>query len=109
MRANGWRYAPFGVLVGGMRQRHFDGIRLEPNKLPKNAHCEASHYDSPGALWRGRVHAALGFAVLLQIVTVILLSSIKKMESTQASCLGQFHAYQIMSNMQATSIVAKNK
>jgi len=34
---NGWRYAPSGVLVGGARQRHFDGTNFEPHKLPENA------------------------------------------------------------------------
>ena len=36
---NGSRYAPSGVLVGGTRQRHFDGIIFKQSKLPKNAHA----------------------------------------------------------------------
>jgi hypothetical protein len=43
--ANGWRYP----LVGGTRQRHFDGTRLEPRKLPENAQIPTS-----------QVHASLG-------------------------------------------------
>jgi hypothetical protein len=31
--ANGWRYP----LVGGTRQRNFDGINFKPQKLPENA------------------------------------------------------------------------
>jgi len=42
---NGWRYP----LVGGRRQRHFDGTSLEPQKLPENAQTPTS-----------RVHAVLG-------------------------------------------------
>ena len=32
-RPDGWRYP----LVGGTRQRHFDGTRSKPRKLPENA------------------------------------------------------------------------
>jgi len=32
-RANGWRYP----LVGGTRQRHFDGTTFKPRKLLENA------------------------------------------------------------------------
>jgi len=46
-RANGWRYP----LVGGMRQRHFDGINFKPRKLLENAQTPTS-----------RVHAVLGTA-----------------------------------------------
>jgi hypothetical protein len=35
---NGWRYP----LVGGTRQRHFDGTNFKPRKLPKNAQTSAS-------------------------------------------------------------------
>jgi len=42
---NGWRYP----LVGGTRQRHFDGTNLKPRKLPENAQTPTS-----------RVHAVLG-------------------------------------------------
>jgi len=42
---NGWRYP----LVGGTRQRHFDGTSLKPHKLPENAQTPTS-----------RVHAVLG-------------------------------------------------
>src|SRR6266508_6795128 len=44
-RANGLRYP----LVGGTRQRHFDGIQLEAKKLLENAQTPTS-----------RVHAVLG-------------------------------------------------
>ena len=40
---------PFGVLVGGTRERHFAGTRLEPRKLLENAQTPTS-----------RVHALLG-------------------------------------------------
>jgi hypothetical protein len=49
--------------------------------------------------------ALSGFAVLLQLVTAILLSSIKKMESIHASCLGHFHAYQTTSKANTTCAV----
>src|SRR5688572_30936894 len=42
---NGWRYP----LVGGTRQRLFDGTNLKPRKLPENAQTPTS-----------RVHALLG-------------------------------------------------
>jgi hypothetical protein len=42
---NGWRYP----LVGGTRQRRFDGINFKPHKLPENAATPTS-----------RVHAVLG-------------------------------------------------
>jgi len=42
---NGWRYP----LVGGMRQRRFDGINFKPRKLLENAQTPTS-----------RVHAVLG-------------------------------------------------
>jgi hypothetical protein len=42
---NGWRY----LLVGGTRQRRFDGTSLKPTKLPENAATPTS-----------RVHALLG-------------------------------------------------
>ena len=41
---NGWRYP----LVGGTRQRHFDGTYSKPQKLPENAQTPTS-----------RVHAVL--------------------------------------------------
>jgi hypothetical protein len=49
---NGSRYAPSGVLVGGTRQRRFDGTNLKPRKLLENAHAakRQSHHYSPGAL-----------------------------------------------------------
>jgi len=45
MPPNGWRYP----LVGGTRERQFDGTKLEPRKLPENAQTPTS-----------RVHAVLG-------------------------------------------------
>jgi hypothetical protein len=42
---NGLRYR----LVGGTRQRHFDGTNFKPHKLPENAQTPTS-----------RVHAVLG-------------------------------------------------
>ena len=42
---NGLRYP----LVGGTRQRHFDGTSFKPRKLPENAQTPTS-----------RVHAVLG-------------------------------------------------
>jgi hypothetical protein len=42
---NGWRYP----LVGGTRQRHFDGTNFKPHKVPENAQTPTS-----------RVHALLG-------------------------------------------------
>jgi len=50
--------APNGVrypLVGGTRQRDFDGINLKPHKLPKNVATPTS-----------RVHAVLGGVILEQ-------------------------------------------
>jgi len=47
---NGERYP----LVGGTRQRHFDGINLKPRKLPENAQTPTS-----------RVHAVLGGVSLM--------------------------------------------
>jgi len=46
---NGWRYP----LVGGTRERHFDGANVKPRKLPENAQTPTS-----------RVHAVLGVFVL---------------------------------------------
>src|SRR6185436_19659682 len=31
---NGLRYAPSGALVGGAKQRHFDGTNSKPRRLP---------------------------------------------------------------------------
>ena len=47
---NGERYP----LVGGTRQRHFDGTNLKPRKLLKNAQTPTS-----------RVHAVLGSVLSL--------------------------------------------
>ena len=44
-QANGWRYP----LVGGTRQRHFNGTNFKPHKLLENAQSPTS-----------RVHAVLG-------------------------------------------------
>ena len=51
MRSNGWRYP----LVGGTRERHFDGTSFKPRKLPENAPTPTS-----------RVHALLGGNVLVR-------------------------------------------
>jgi len=48
---NGWRYP----LVGGMRQRYFDGTNFKPNKRLENAQTPTS-----------RVHAVLGGDWILQ-------------------------------------------
>jgi hypothetical protein len=45
LQPNGWRYP----LVGGMRQRGFDGANFKPRKLPEDAQTPTS-----------RVHALLG-------------------------------------------------
>jgi len=46
---------PCGVLVGGTRERHYDGTSPKPRKLPENAHAakQQSHHYSPGVLYRG--------------------------------------------------------
>src|SRR5215216_297281 len=43
---------PCGVLVGGVRERHFHGTNFKPRKLLENAHAakRQSHRDSPDAL-----------------------------------------------------------
>ena len=48
--SNGLRYP----LVGGTRQRHFDGTSFKPQKLPENAQTPTS-----------RVHAVLGTVAFL--------------------------------------------
>jgi len=55
---NGLRYP----LVGGTRQRHFDGINLKPCKVLENAQTPAS-----------RVHAVLGgnFSEIIFIAIVL--------------------------------------
>ena len=54
--SNGWRYP----LVGGTRQRHFDGTNLKPHKLPENAQTPTS-----------RVHAVLGVVLAFNELRVI--------------------------------------
>jgi hypothetical protein len=54
MKPNGERYP----LVGGTRQRHFDGTNLKPRKVPENAPTPTS-----------RVHALLGGFSLLCSIT----------------------------------------
>jgi hypothetical protein len=51
---NGLRYP----LVGGTRQRHFDGANSKPRKLPENAQTPTS-----------RVHAVLGAWQLMDMAT----------------------------------------
>jgi len=51
---NGWRYP----LVGGTRQRHFDGISFKPRKLPENAATPTT--PAPAHFAGVRVHAVLG-------------------------------------------------
>jgi len=53
MQPNGLRYP----LVGGTRQRHFDGTNLEPRKLLENAQTPTS-----------RVHAVLGSVDPVEII-----------------------------------------
>jgi len=38
-----WRYP----LVGGTRQRHFDGTNFKPRKLPENAHAAKQQSHQP--------------------------------------------------------------
>jgi hypothetical protein len=56
--ANGLRYAPSGVLVGGTRQRYFDGTHFKPRKLPENAQTPTTM--APTHFVGDRVHAVLG-------------------------------------------------
>ena len=51
---NGLRYP----LVGGTRQRHFDGTRLKPRKLLENAQTPTTL--APAYVAGVRVHAVLG-------------------------------------------------
>ena len=63
--------APNGVrypLVGGTRQRCFDGTNFEPRKLPENAQTPIS-----------RVHALLGGFV--QVATLFSLASVSHQTS----------------------------
>lgn len=55
--ANGWRYP----LVGGTRQRHFDGTILKLRKLLRNAQTPTS-----------RVHAVLGGSAFVCITHTLL-------------------------------------
>jgi len=52
-RANGLRYR----LVGGRRERHFDGIRSKLRKLPENAQTPTTM--APAYFAGDRVHAVL--------------------------------------------------
>ena len=61
--SNGLRYP----LVGGVRERHFAGTNLKPNKLLKNAQTPTS-----------RVHAVLGaFSVLKPVFSTLVFGSNK--------------------------------
>jgi hypothetical protein len=84
-KPNGWRYAPSGVLVGGMGQRHFDGTNLEPRKRLENAPTPtttpALHQTQCGASvapllseGRDRVHAVLGVVFENNFILARLLS-----------------------------------
>jgi hypothetical protein len=53
MRANGVRYP----LVGGTRERRFDGINFKPHKLPENAPTPTTM--APALFAGDRVHAVL--------------------------------------------------
>ena len=55
---SGVGYAPSGVLVGGTRQRRFDGTNSKPHKRPENAQTPTS-----------RVHAVLGVFVVTDLLT----------------------------------------
>jgi len=88
---NGLRYP----LVGGTRQRRFDGTRLEPRKLPENAATPTS-----------RVHAVLGallecqpgpleqdtLANLKNYCTLLELSQLTKSITYQNTCLAEARA-----------------
>ena len=50
---NGWRYP----LVGGTRERHFDGTNLKPRTMPENAQTPTS-----------RVHAVLARYIISLVV-----------------------------------------
>jgi len=54
---NGWRYP----LVGGTRQRDFNGTNSKPCKLPENAQTPTS-----------RVHAVLGGIMAVAVDTFLL-------------------------------------
>ena len=52
---------PFGVLVGGRRQRRFNGTNFKPRKLLENAQTPTSVAVAP---WRHRVHAVLACVIV---------------------------------------------
>ena len=63
---NGWRLrsslprvCPVGVLVVGMRQRHFDGTRFKLRKMPENAQRPTC--------W---LHSVLGGRLLLVLLRI---------------------------------------
>ena len=58
MKPNGWRYP----LVGGTRQRHFNGTHSKPRKELENAPTPTTM--APAFFAGDRVHAVLGGFVL---------------------------------------------
>jgi hypothetical protein len=59
MPPNGWRYP----LVGGTRQRHFDGANLKPHEQPENAQTPTT--PAPAYFAGVRVHAVLASRFVL--------------------------------------------
>jgi len=56
---NGWRY----LLVGGTRERHFDGANLKPRKLLENAQTPTTI--APADYAGVRVHAVLAGVLVI--------------------------------------------
>src|SRR5215212_6312446 len=60
-QANGWRYVPSGVLVGGTRQYYFIGTNYKPCRLLENAAPPTTPV--PPFFGGGWAHAVLGVFV----------------------------------------------